>query len=394
MKSKRQKIKRALAFIVSATMIIGLCGCGKSEKKDTEITTNPSISEETSSATTEPKLPDKQEALKDAPEAYLDAILVQINPSFMLFVNERSEVVRSKAMNEDAKNMLDHVALDGRNVKDALTDIVRSSIDDGFLKPGGTVNISMIETFRTESDAKQNLNDLENVVVDIGREKNTDIKPATKIAEDAQFAQEDPQPGPNPDPQNPDPRQDPQDPPPDPNQDPNTPPSEQNPGPDPNDDPNRPEGRDDHDHNEDDGRNGGSGGEKREGCPVCQGSGVCTRCHKTGYTECGACHGSGKADCHLCNKGYDSNPCPCGGDGKCYRCQGTGEFEGKTCDVCAGNGKCKECGGVGKRPCKNCGATGIVDCNECHGSGKEECQGCHGTLKGEACGGSGFNPHK
>ena len=116
MKSKRQKIKRALAFIVSATMIIGLCGCGKSEKKDTEITTNPSISEETSSATTEPKLPDKQEALKDAPEAYLDAILVQINPSFMLFVNERSEVVRSKAMNEDAKNMLDHVALDGREL--------------------------------------------------------------------------------------------------------------------------------------------------------------------------------------------------------------------------------------------------------------------------------------
>ena len=74
--------------------------------------------------------------------------------------------------------------------------------------------------------------------------------------------------------------------------------------------------------------------------------------------------------------------------------QGSGEFEGKTCDVCAGNGKCKECGGVGKRPCKNCGATGIVDCNECHGSGKEECQGCHGTLKCEACGGSGFNPHK
>ncbi|MBO7426521.1 MAG: hypothetical protein J6U23_12690 [Clostridiales bacterium] len=385
MKSNRQKMKRALAFIVSATMIIGLCGCGKSEKKDTEIPTILSISEEVTASTTEVTLPDKKEALKEAPEAYLDAILVQINPSFMLFVNERGEVVRSKAMNEDAKSMLDHVALDGRNVKDALTDIVRSSVDDGYLKSGGTVNISMMETFRTESDAKQNLKELENVVVDIGREKNTDIHPVTKIAEDVSFAQDEPQPGPNREPNQ------------DPNQDQNVPPPEQDQRTDPKEDPNPPsdhDDHDDHDHNNEDGGNSGSGGGKKEGCPVCHGSGVCVRCNKTGYVECGACHGSGKADCHMCDNGYDSNPCPCGGDGKCYRCQGSGEFEGKTCDVCAGNGKCKECGGIGKRPCKNCGATGIIDCNECHGSGKEKCQGCQGTLKCEACDGTGLNLHK
>lgn len=345
--------------------------------------------------TTAPALPAKEEVLKDAPEAYLDAILIQINPSFVMFVNEFGEVVRSEAMNEDAKGLMPKVALDGRNVNDALTDIVNASVDEGFLKSGGTVNITMVESFRSEADCNEQMKSLENVVVTVGLERNMDIQPATRIADDVQFAHDLPD-DPNP-PEDPNRPGDPN-PPADPNQpgdpnhsdeqnqpDPNSEPKPDQPG---NNDPNPPPAKDDHNDQ------GGNGGGGEEGCPVCQGSGECVRCHRTGYTDCGRCHGSGEISCHNCNDGYDKNPCPCGGDGLCYRCQGTGTFEDKTCDVCDGNGKCKECGGVGRRTCNFCGGSGIITCDECQGSGQELCQGCQGTLTCEACDGTGKNLHK
>ena len=387
--------KRIFAVCISIVMALSLCACGNNSKSETSETLASSVtesSEMTVLPTTAPPLPEKEEVLKQAPEAYLDAILIQINPSFLLYVNEFGEVIKGEALNEDAKSLMPQVALDGRNVNDALTDIVNASVNDGFLKDGGTVNITMMESFRSESDAGEQMKNLESVVVAVGQERNIDITPATKIADDVQYAQDQPGPGEPGDPNQPgDPN------PPDPNQtgDPNQP-DDPNP-PDPNanpdqpgqNDPNPPPEKDDHD---DHGGNGGGG--KEEGCPVCQGSGVCVRCDRTGYTECGRCHGSGEVDCHNCNDGYDPNPCPCGGDGLCYRCSGTGTFEDKTCDVCDGNGKCKECGGVGRRTCNFCSGSGIIPCDECKGSGKEECQGCHGTLVCEACDGTGKNLHK
>lgn len=387
--------KRIFAVCISIVMALSLCACGNNSKSETSETSTSSVtgsSEMTVLPTTAPPLPEKEEVLKQAPEAYLDAILIQINPSFLLYVNEFGEVIKGEALNEDAKSLMPQVALDGRNVNDALTDIVNASVNDGFLKDGGTVNITMMESFRSESDAGEQMKNLESVVVAVGQERNIDITPATKIADDVQYAQDQPGSGEPGDPNHPgDPN------PPDPNQtgDPNQP-GDPNP-PDPNanpdqpgqNDPNPPPEKDDHD---DHGGNGGGG--KEEGCPVCQGSGVCVRCDRTGYTECGRCHGSGEIDCHNCNDGYDPNPCPCGGNGLCYRCSGTGTFEDKTCDVCDGNGKCKECGGVGRRTCNFCSGSGIIPCDECKGSGKEECQGCHGTLVCEACDGTGKNIHK
>lgn len=390
MKNNRITLKRILAVMVSGIMVSSLCACGKSSKNETEVTTETSISESseiTSASTKEETAANKSEVLKNAPETYLDAILIQINPSFLMYVNEHGEVVKSEARNDDAKKMMDRVALDGRNVKDALTDIVNVSIDDGYLKPGGTVNITMMESFRTQDDADHQMEDLKNVAIGVGSERKTEINAVSKIADDVQFAQDQPDPGQQNDPADPDPNQDPL-------QDPN-----QNPDPNQDNDPyhynetTNSDAPEPGDKNGGNNGNGGSGGEKKEGCPVCHGSGDCVRCNKTGYVECMNCHGSGKMDCHLCDEGYDKNPCACG-NGKCYRCEGTGKFEDKTCDVCGGNGLCKECGGTAKRRCNNCGGTGKLTCNECNGTGKEECQGCHGSLKCEACGGSGLNPHK
>ena len=393
MKEKRLVLKRILACMVSSCMIISLCGCGK---KSGESSSDTSISEttiETTPSTTEATTTiEKKEVLKNAPEAYLDAILIQINPSFIIFVNERDEVVRGEALNDDAKKLMNRVVLGGRSADEAIKDIVTSSIDEGYLKPGGTVNVTMVETFRTKEDAQNRLKSLEETVTQIGNEKKVEIKPATKINDDVEYAQEPVEQGPG-----------------DPGQDPNNPNNPNDPN-DPND-PNRPDAdpnqtnndrEPDHqhetDHQEpqdtknDGGGNNGSGGGKQEGCPVCQGSGKCTRCDKDGYEDCLRCGKTGKMPCS-CNGGIDPNPCACG-NGNCYRCQGTGEFEGKTCDVCGGSGKCKDCGGTAQRKCNHCNGTGYLECDDCHGTGKSLCQGCHGTRVCEACGGSGLNPHK
>ena len=190
--------KRIFAVCISIVMALSLCACGNNSKSETSETLASSVtesSEMTVLPTTAPPLPEKEEVLKQAPEAYLDAILIQINPSFLLYVNEFGEVIKGEALNEDAKSLMPQVALDGRNVNDALTDIVNASVNDGFLKDGGTVNITMMESFRSESDAGEQMKNLESVVVAVGQERNIDITPATKIADDVQYAQDQPGPG-------------------------------------------------------------------------------------------------------------------------------------------------------------------------------------------------------
>ena len=389
MKTKKYYFHRILTYILSFSLIMGLCACGK-KSEDTQASSEPGVTEITPAPTSQETILKKDEYLEKAPEAYLDAVLIQINPSFMLFVNERDEVVNCVPMNEDAEKMREHCNIDGRRIQDALMDIVNVAYDDGYLKPGGTVNVTMVESFRTEDDAQNRMNDLEVIINQVSQDRNVEIKPEMKLNEDISYAQDQGNPPPGDNNNNPPPEDDN-----------NIPPTQES---DPNNQPG-PEPSDDHDHDHeteppkdnnggnDGGDNGGNGGGKQEGCPVCQGSGKCTRCNLTGYVECMSCHGTGEKDCD-CDGGFDRNPCPCGGDGKCYRCEGTGIFEDKTCDVCGGNGKCKECNGVGRRTCNKCGGAGQTICEECQGSGKEICQGCQGSLICEACGGSGLNPHK
>ncbi|MBR5973788.1 MAG: hypothetical protein IK020_01230 [Clostridiales bacterium] len=397
MSIRTRKLQHFLAYIVSAAMAFSLCACGeKSEDTSSSVPATSVAQSETSTvATVSDTVPAKEEALKSAPEVYLDAILIQINPSFMLYVDERGDVIRSEAMNDDAKSMSDRCYLDGRNVRDALSDIVNVAIDDGYLKDGGVVNVTLVDSYRTEPDANKTIDDLENVVDRISDERNIDISPVATIDAGIQFASDAENTHPNDDPNPPPPENNPgadrnNDPGQEPGNDPNN-----APGNDPNNDPGNNPGTepDDHQHDTQPDNGGDNGGGKQEGCPVCQGSGKCTRCDEDGYETCYRCGATGYEPC-TCEGGYDPNPCPCGGDGKCYRCEGTGVFEGNTCDVCGGDGLCKECHGSGRRTCAKCNGTGQTPCEDCHGAGKVICAGCQGTRVCEACGGTGLNPHK
>ena len=80
---------------------------------------------------------------------------------------------------------------------------------------------------------------------------------------------------------------------------------------------------------------------RKERCPVCQGS---------GFMPCPDCRGLGTTACQLCN--------------------GTGR-----------SAACQECGGQGWEPCPKCQGAGNVKgvpCPDCHGQGERLCPKCHG----------------
>lgn len=386
------RLRKLTTYLVASAMIFSLCACGKSSDKKDE-TSDTAITENLpESNLPDPNavdsLPENSEILKEAPEVYTNAVLVSINPSFMLYTNERNEVFTFKPMNKDAESLMDSVMLEGRTIQDGISDIVNVCIDRGFLKDDGVVNVTIISSNGAAEDAERMIGDIEQRIVNIARERDINISTAPKIDEEVVFVEH--QPGPN-DPNNPG----------DPGQpgDPNTPgdPDPNNPPPDPNTpgdpDPNN-NGDNKGGNNGGNGGNNGGDGKKVEGCSVCQGTGICDRCNQTGKVRCDVCKGAGTLPCHLgdCDHGYQKCPCD---NGKCHKCGGTGTSDnGQSCDACDGSGKHRECGGTGKVICFNCNGSGVEQCNECQGSGLEECQGCHGTLKCSACDGTGINPHK
>lgn len=384
-----KRLRSLITYLVAFAMLFSLCACGKSTDKESE-TSDTAITENLpESNLPDPEkvdsLPENSEILKEAPEVYTNAVLISINPSFMLYTNERNEVFTFKPMNEDAESLMDTVMIEGRTIQDGISDIVNACVDRGYLKDNGVVNVTIISSNGDAEDAERMIDDIEHRVSDIAKERDINISTAPKIDESVEFTE--PRPDPN-DPGNPgDPGQpgDPGDP-----GQPGDPGDPGQPGPDPN-------GPADPDPNKDPGsgnNNGGNGGGKKvEGCPVCQGSGVCDRCNRTGKVECAVCHGSGTLPCHLgCDHGYQDCPCD---NGNCHKCGGSGKNDlGEPCDACDGTGNHRECGGSGKVACNNCNGTGVEPCNECQGTGLEECQGCHGTLKCSACDGTGINPNK
>ncbi len=363
------KRRRFLIFVLCTAMVLAFGGCGKKESGKEGNSSEPAQNGQPTEA--QPSNSGTQDAPGQTPSVEYDyTVRVSINPEFLLYM-KGFEVVAYEAVNADAKSIEDRCAIVGRGLDGALDDIVRFSYQDGFLKDGGDVKVTVVETKRSESEVKEVLKRAEETVQNTAKSCDITVSEQVTVANDIIYAPE-PEPGndpgdpnaPGPEPNDPN---DPNQPGPDPNepgQDPNEPGQDPNePGQDPNDpnqpvpDPNDPNQHiGERDPNEvEPGRNEPR---KEEGCAVCWGTGVCERCDGTGVVECMSCHGSGKV-LKLC-----------------WKCKGTAKDE---------NGNpCAECDGTGNH--------GEDTCQECNGKGQAQCEQCFGSKKCPACGGTGKKP--
>ena len=298
------RMKRLIAFLSCTVLVFALTACGTKEPADTPAPTETAVTNTPGGSTPAPTASPMEQALADAPEHYDFALQVSINPDFLLYVSG-NDVIAYKALNEDARSIEDRCAIIGRGIEGAIEDIVRFSEQDGFLKEGGTVNMTVVRANCAKSQADEMMKRAEESVQ---RASKAPVKTAVQVDNSVAFAPEPPGPGPN----------------------------------DPNNDP----GPETHEPR------------KQEGCSVCRGTGECERCDGTGVVECMACQGTGTfvKGCWKCKgtgKDETGNACPeCAGTGNhgeetCQDCKGTGRAE---CEQCHGSKKCPACGGTGQKP--------------------------------------------
>lgn len=302
--------KRFITYLLCVAMLMFCVACGKKDTPATETPTeaaqpgnqqDPGNQPPADTGTPAPADPIDDALKNDAPEHYDFAVEVSINPDFLLFVTGQ-EVVGYKALNEDAKKIEDRCVIIGRPIDGAVDDIVRFSEQDGYLKDGGTVNMTIVSANCPKAQADEAIQRAEETIQRVTEDIGIQVAAEVHVEQNIEFA---------PEPDNP------------PGPDPNDPNGQ--PGPDPND----PNGQPEPDPN-DPGNETHEPRKPDEGCSVCQGTGVCERCDGTGLVDCMRCGGTGNTP-----------------EGVCPDCNGAGRCE---CEQCHGTKKCPACGGTGKKP--------------------------------------------
>lgn len=367
-------MKRILALFLVFILIFSITACGMNTSEKPYDGETMSGTEENSNVSTE-------EMLSDVPDTYDYALQVSINPEFILYL-VGSEVVAYEALNEDAKKVDERAAIEDRGLHGALEDIVRFSYEEGFLKDGGDVTVTMVRAFGTEAVANELLKEAEDFILSTAEDCGISVNPVITIAENLNFSENTMQ-----------------------------------------ENIENPEGEKPENHNpatstaEDFQTSEGEPDESREPqwieveCSICYGSGesTCDGCGGSGKKNCDLCGGEGFTVCDQCG-GTTLVPCTncsspgsglcngCNGTGVCKHCNGAGcgqcDYQsGVTCKGCAGSGICGHCRGTNfTATCNRCwGYNGHPPCNRCGGDGEEDCNGCGATGKVGCyrCGGSG-----
>lgn len=114
---------------------------------------------------------------------------VSINPAFLLFVSG-NEVIGYQALNDDAKQIEDRCALVGRGIEGAVEDIVKMSHQDGFLKDGGEVKLTVVSANCAKSEADAVLDRATHTAKRVAQECNISIKSDIRVETDVAFAPE------------------------------------------------------------------------------------------------------------------------------------------------------------------------------------------------------------
>lgn len=300
---------RKARFLLSLMLVatLALTGCASKEKKEEattvekENTTTAEQKETTQNETTEKVTEEATEAI---PENYAATVVVTINPEVKLYLDIDNNVIYVECLNDDAKEIVKEVKLVGEPISKATNEIVKTSIDKGFLseEKGNAVKIEVAEVKDEKYDVKETLTVVEESVSVVLEEAKIDNEIETVVSEEVKEIID----------AKPDVCEE----------------------------------------------CGGTG----YTCPECGGHEfeTCVCCSGTGYEDCKTCDASGTYNCHGCHgAGVDDH-----GD-KCNYCNGTGKMK---CEVCGGvhfkYKLCSRCAGftigcpkceIGTKYCGTCG---------------------------------------
>lgn len=319
----KTKIKYLFLVALSVILITSLSGCQKTEEKETDATTSGT-----------------EDILKNAPKDYDLAMVIEINPSFLLYVKaEDMSVVEFEPLNDDANSLADRIAAKGRSLEDTIKDIISACKDEGFLKDGSDFKIIAYDAKCSENVMNSILDSANVYSTSIASQLNIEINTKQIIEERVDFANAD-----------------------------------QN------------------------GRDNPSGSNPVPGANRSfDENGVCLKCSGSGNMPCEKCMGRGEEVCDMCGgDGWVTEECDpvcdgCRGTGVCVHCNMTGRINDNLCHYCFGNpydcggchgsGICPTCQGTGWKTyyCGRCDNDGYKTCTGCVGSGVRVCDNCAGV---------------
>lgn len=120
-------------------VLIMLCGCNNHDEAETE--EELSTSSETGNESLFASLPDEYN--KEMPGETACVLELNINPHFVIYIDEKGTVLKVSAANQDAADVLSGVTdVSGKPFREAMVKLLSLSYDKGYLKDGGQASIS------------------------------------------------------------------------------------------------------------------------------------------------------------------------------------------------------------------------------------------------------------
>lgn len=117
-------MKKLFVFLLAVVLCFALCACGGRTETDSD--TQQAIQAE-STGTERPVV----------------VVGIAINPEFNIHVGNDGNVIALDCLNADAKSVSDKVSVIGKPCKDAIVEILQETVNQGFLKDGGEIKISV-----------------------------------------------------------------------------------------------------------------------------------------------------------------------------------------------------------------------------------------------------------
>lgn len=154
MRHKGKQMAGCLLLLVA--LLAGMTACGD-KASGTENTVQESTQAETVSEVTD-ATEESTEEVKETETVEVTAaeaamvLHITINPELNLFADKDGTILSVEYVNDDAKDAFSDIELAGRNVTDAVKQVVSTSVEKGYLKDGKQITVEMAKGEAAEAE--------------------------------------------------------------------------------------------------------------------------------------------------------------------------------------------------------------------------------------------------